>query len=392
MAPASTVGNDGLGPLFNARSCSACHAKDGRGKPPEQPSEAMVSLLLRLSVPGLDEHGGPLGDPVYGTQLQPLAILGIPAEGKPLVTYQETTGVFEDGEVYSLRQPSYSIEQLGYGSLATGLLISPRVGQFVFGLGLLETVTEATLLAHADENDSNGDGVSGRPNYVWNSALNAAALGRFGWKANVSTVFQQTAGAFLGDLGISSRVFPQHECSSAQTACLAAPRGDDEPEGHEINDQKLQAVADYMMLLAVPARRNVEDANVQRGENIFSSIGCAQCHRSTLQTGINEKFSELSNQTIYPYTDMLLHDMGPALADQRPDFMAQGSEWRTAPLWGIGLVKTVNGHTNFLHDGRARSLLEAILWHEGEAVSARDNVRRLPLVDRNALLSFLESL
>ena len=392
MAPSSTIGLDGLGPLFNARSCSGCHGKDGRGKPPNGPDEPMISMLLRLSVPGQDANGGPLGDPIYGTQLRPYAILGVPVEGTPVVRYQEIDGAFEDGESYTLRMPSYAITKPGYGVPSSALLVSPRVGPFVFGLGLLEAVAESTVREGADENDENGDGISGRPNLVWDVTRQSTVLGRFGWKANVPTVAHQTAGAFQGDMGISSAMFPAELCSPTQSACQAAATGGETPGEPEIDEKKLQATISYMQTLAVPARRNVTDPLVRRGEALFAEVGCANCHRDTLQTGILDDFPELSAQTIHPYTDLLLHDLGSELADGRPDYVATGNEWRTAPLWGIGLVKTVNGHTNFLHDGRARSLLEAILWHGGEAAPARDRVLHQAKPDRDALVRFLESL
>ena len=310
------------------------------------------------------------------------------AEAREEVTYEEEQGAFADGEPYTLARPVYRILDLADGPLAPGTMISPRVAPAVFGLGLLEAVDEATILAHADPEDADGDGISGRPNWVFDLRRDASVIGRFGWKANQPTLEQQTAGAFNGDMGITSSLLPDDDCTRVQTDCNEATSGG----SPEIEDAILASVVSYSHLLAVPARRHWKDAVVQQGRDTFVAIGCAACHLPKLTTGELEGFPELSRQTIRPYTDLLLHDMGPGLSDERPDFLATGSEWRTAPLWGIGLVRTVNRHTRFLHDGRARDLIEAVLWHGGEAERARDEFKNLPKAERDALLSFLESL
>jgi len=390
-APASTTQIDGLGPLFNATNCSACHFKDGRGRPPLDDSEPFTSLLLRLSIPGSDAQGGPLGDVNYGNQLQDNGILGVPAEARPRVRYTEQPGTFADGAPYSLRSPTYSFDQLAYGPLAADLQVSPRVAPAVFGLGLLEAIDEATLAALTDPDDKNGDGISGRFNHVWDVRKKALVVGRFGWKANQPSIAQQTSAAFQGDIGISSQDFPLESCTAPQTSCTAAKSGAD-ADGVELSPAFLASVVSYMHTLAVPARRNLEHADVVRGRALFTRAGCPGCHTPKLRTGELPGFPELSNQTIRPYTDLLLHDMGPLLADGRPDFEATANEWRTPPLWGIGLVSTVNEHSFFLHDGRARGLLEAVLFHGGEAVAARDAVLAFSLDERAALVAFLESL
>ena len=387
-APSSTEGSDGLGPVFNARSCSSCHFHDGRGRPPLDAEEPMVALLIRLSVPGTDSVGGPLAEPTYGGQLGPRAVLGVPPEGRAVATYEEEAGSFGDGDPYSLRIPSYELVELAFGPPDPEIETSPRVAPFLIGLGLLSAVEEETILALADEDDADGDGISGRPNRVWDRRAQATVLGRFGWKANQPTIEQQNAGAFVGDIGITSDLFPEQDCTESQEECRAAPSGGDP----ELDDLKLDRVTFYTHLLAVPARRDVEDPAVRHGEGLFASIGCASCHAPTLTTGELEAFPELSDQTIHPYTDLLLHDMGEALADHRPDFEADGFEWRTPPLWGIGLVETVNDHSLFLHDGRARGLAEAILWHGGEAEASRERFRLLARADREVLIRFLESL
>lgn len=386
-APSSTTGQDGLGPTFNANSCSSCHFKDGRGAPPA-PSEEFVGLLVRLSIPGEDEHGGPVGDPNYGGQFNHRAILGVPAEGSSSVSYSELPGQFEDGTPFSLRQPSYDFTDLAFGPFAPGILFSARTAPFMIGLGLLEAVPEETLLALADEMDADGNGISGRPNRVWDPKSQSVTLGRFGWKANQPGLEQQNSGAFLGDLGITSPLGLAENCPPAQTACSEAVSGG----SPEIDQDKVDDVTYYSRLLAVPGRRAVNDAEVLRGKALFREAGCDGCHVPSLQTGVLDGFPEISGQSIRPYTDLLLHDMGEGLADQRPDFLATGNEWRTPPLWGIGLVSVVNRHTNFLHDGRARGLDEAILWHGGEAEAARQAFVSMSAQDRAALLSFVGDL
>lgn len=391
MAPASVADFDGLGPLFNANNCSACHFKDGRGRPPLTPDEPFSSMLIRLSVPGSDAEGAPLPEAHYGNQLQDNGVLGVQAEARPHVSYREQSGSFADGEPYSLRFPTYTFSELAYGPLAGDVQLSPRVAPAVFGLGLLTALADATIEALADPDDRDHDGISGRVNRVWDVRRGARVLGRFGWKANQPTIEQQSAGAFQGDMGITSSLFLAQPCTSAASDCLAAPSGASEGAG-ELADRLLTSVVDYMHTLAVPARRNLDDPLVKRGKALFRRAGCEGCHVPRLETGELAGFPELSGQTIRPYTDLLLHDMGPELADGRPDFDASGSEWRTPPLWGIGLVKTVNQHTFFLHDGRARSLLEAVLFHGGEAAAARDRVLAFSRDERAALVAFMESL
>jgi CxxC motif-containing protein (DUF1111 family) len=343
---------------------------------------------VRLSIPGQDAHGGPLDEPAYGGQFNHDAILGVSAEGRAEVSYEEVPGAYADGTAYSLRRPAYRFADLAFGPLDPRVLISPRTAPFMIGLGLLEAVGEEDILALADEVDADGDGISGRPNRVWDPKAQRTRLGRFGWKANQAGLEQQSAGAFLGDLGITSPLAPAENCPPAQTACAAAPSGG----APELDQEKLDEVTYYGHLLAVPARRDFEDPDVLRGKALLRDAGCAACHAPLLTTGTLDGFPELSGQTIRPFTDLLLHDLGEDLADGRPDFLADGREWRTPPLWGIGLVGVVNEHTLLLHDGRARGLAEAILWHGGEAERAREAFRAMPAGDRAALIRFLESL
>ncbi|HMQ56473.1 MAG TPA: di-heme oxidoredictase family protein [Anaerolineae bacterium] len=388
IAPASTTARDGLGPMFNSRSCAGCHFKDGRGRAPNVDGESPTGFLIRLSIPGASLHHAPVPEPTYGGQFQNEAIMGVPAEGKIKIEYQDVEGQFGDGSTYSLRQPTYTLTDLAYGEMHPEVMLSPRVANQMIGLGLLEAVPEATLLEFADPADRDGDGISGRPNYVWDAYNNQMAIGRFGWKANQPHLLQQVAGAFNGDMGITTDLFATDNCAATQPECQAAPHGG----APEIAADDLLKVVLYASALAVPARRNLDDPVVREGEAIFAAANCTACHSPVLETGVHPTIPALSYQTIQPYTDLLLHDMGDGLADHRPDFQASGSEWRTPPLWGIGLFETVNGHTNYLHDGRARNLMEAILWHGGEAEAAKEHVLGLSGAEREALIAFLKSL
>ncbi|MEM9481134.1 MAG: di-heme oxidoredictase family protein [Verrucomicrobiota bacterium] len=388
-APASTKGRDGLGPLFNARSCSSCHVQDGRGRPPTE-TESSVGLLIRLSLPGTNPHGGPRPHPVYGAQLQALALPDVEPEAKVEVKWNEVeTGAFPDGETFSLRRPEFTLRDFAYGTPEEELLQSPRVAPAVFGLGLLEAIPETDILKAADPDDEDGDGISGKANFVWDEKHQSKRLGRFGWKANQPDLHQQSASAFHGDIGIRTELFPGDTVTVSQREKIGKDLHEPEPEA---DARVLERVTTYLRCLAPPARRDVNDPVNLRGEQLFHELNCAKCHVPTNQTGEVEGFVELSGQTIHAYTDLLLHDMGEGLADGRPDFDASGREWRTTPLWGIGLQETVNGHTFFLHDGRARNLTEAILWHAGEAKESAKTFRKLSKEDREALLKFLNSL
>ncbi|MCY1405926.1 Di-heme oxidoreductase, putative peroxidase [compost metagenome] len=396
MAPATTTARDGLGPLYNTAACQNCHVKDGRGHPPEPDASNAVSMLVRLSIPARPgdeltlERQGVVPEPVYGGQLQDVAIPGVAPEGKVRIDYQSVPVTFKDGTVVELRKPILRITRLGYGPMHPDTLYSARVAPPMIGLGLLEAIPEEAILAHADPDDHDGDGIRGRPNRVWDDSRQQTVLGRFGWKAGQPTVAQQNAHAFLGDMGLTSDMLPDEDCSESQPACLQAPGGG-KPE---VSQRIFEQVAFYTRSLAVPARRNVDNGRVLAGKQLFNEAGCAGCHVAKFVTGSGDQVSgqEVAGQTIRPYTDLLLHDMGDGLADNRPEFQAGGRDWRTPPLWGIGLTEVVNGHTQYLHDGRARNLLEAVLWHGGEAEAARQRVLAFDAGERSALLQFLNSL
>jgi len=392
-APASTDARDGLGPLFNTNACQNCHVKDGRGHPPEHPDDNAVSMLVRLSIPPREDDAaiitrdGVLGDPNYGGQLQDFGLPGVPPEGQVRIEYEEREVTLNGGELVTLRKPAVHLDELAYGDLHEDVMLSARIAPPMIGLGLLEAIPEATLAALADPDDADGDGISGRRNRVWDVRAEKTVTGRFGWKAGQPTLEQQNASAFNGDMGLATTLFPHSNCTPGQLECRRRPAGG-EPE---VSDEILRQVTFYARNLAVPDRRDAGEPAVARGMRLFAGSGCAACHVPELETGDAED-PWLANQRIAPYTDLLLHDMGEGLADGRREFGATGREWRTPPLWGIGLTETVGGNAYFLHDGRARNLLEAILWHGGEAEAAREAVVDMSPGDRDALLAFLESL
>ncbi|MGE3476239.1 MAG: di-heme oxidoredictase family protein [Rhodospirillaceae bacterium] len=364
----------GLGPLFNRRSCVACHIGNGRGEPPAEASDQTRSLLIRLSLPGADATGGPRAHPAYGDQIQTDAVIGAQPEGRVRFHWMETRVALADGTVVLLRRPEIVLRDLAHGPLPAEIQMSARISPAVFGLGLLEGVSGETLIRMAREKKA--DGVRGRVNMVWDVHRKQAVPGRFGLKANQPTLRQQIAAALAGDMGITSSFLLSDECPAAAKDCR------DAGSAPEIADADFEALARYVAGLAPPPPRP-RDAVAAVGAKTFADIGCNACHRETL---------EARSGALAAYTDLLLHDMGDGLADGRPDFLAGGREWRTPPLWGIGLASTVNDTAAFLHDGRARTLAEAILWHGGEATTARDRFTRLSKGARDALLAFLGTL
>jgi CxxC motif-containing protein (DUF1111 family) len=404
-APASTQAADGLGPLYNARSCMACHPNNGRGVVPTRVDERSVALLFKVDVPpqysahNTDQYAeqeaqrasgriNNIAEPNYGLQLQNFGVPGHKAEAQLRVDYRPLPVTLADGSSVTLRQPQYRVEQLGYGPLHPEARLSPRLAPQLIGMGLLEAIPEAAIMAKADPQDSNNDGISGRANRVWSMSQQRMALGRFGHKAGVATVDEQSQLAFATDIGISTPLFPAGagDCTPKQSRCLQAPNGNSpQYDNLEAHQQVTDLVALYVRHLAVPAPRQTDSGTLAAGEALFNAIGCGSCHTPAYD-GV------LGYPRIAPYTDLLLHDMGEGLADHRPEGLANGREWRTAPLWGIGLTAAVSGGESYLHDGRAATLLEAILWHGGEAQSQRDAVAALSSEQRAQLLRFIESL
>lgn len=400
-APSSTQSADGLGPLFNARGCQDCHLKDGRGHPPAHEDDNAVSMFLRLSVPAITDAdkkiiadgGRVIPEPTYGGQLQDIAIPGMKREGRMVIDYADVPVTLAGGEVVTLRKPTYSVADLNYGPMRADALLSPRVAPPMIGLGLLEAISDEDILAHADPDDRDGDGISGRPNRVFSKMAGGITIGRFGWKAGQARVAEQSADAAAGDIGLSNpgAPFAWGDCTPAETACRNAPNGNNE-EGFEAPAEVMDLISFYAQNLAVPMRKNVGDTQVLRGKKLMYEAGCISCHTPKFATRKDYEVAALGGELIFPYSDLLLHDMGDGLADNRPEGQATGREWRTAPLWGLGYTKVVNGHTFLLHDGRARDVVEAILWHGGEAQKARDAFAALPKADRDAIVAFLNSL
>lgn len=372
----------GLGPVFNNVSCISCHHNDGKGTPTA--GFATSSLLFRLSLPGVDEHGGAVSVPGYGLQLQDQALFGVPCEAKVNITYSDVPVTYPDGSTTILRKPAYTVTDQ-YKPLPGNFLLSPRLAPPVFGAGLLENIPEQTILSYVDDKDANGDGITGKANYVYNPYTKKTELGRFGLKANTSSLLVQVATAYQQDMGVTSYV-------QGAESVFGQSQYDGKNDDPELPDSILNAVAFYVKTLAVPARRNTTDAEVKAGQTLFTQLNCSGCHRPTMQTGVDLNLSQISNQRIHPYTDLLVHDMGEGLADNRPDFLASGREWRTMPLWGIGLFEKTNGTPYYLHDGRARTIEEAILWHDGEAKKAKNAYMQLSKADRDRLIKFLQSL
>jgi len=383
-APASTAASDGLGPLFNARACQACHIKDGRGLPRDETGHH-ASLTFLLSA-AKDKAA-------LGVQIQDQAIAGQSPEA--LIEIRDTSWSvrLKGGEQVVLKTPAYHFTDPGTGA-ERPLTPSPRLAGPVFGMGLLDAIHPADLFALADPEDKDQDGISGRLNWV-EGQQGEKAIGRFGWRAETATLEQQITKALANDMGLSSSHHPAPwgDCTAIQTACRTAPHGDaDSFDTHEASDQMITLMAAYLRGLAVPKRRQAEAPDVLHGKKLFHQTGCASCHQPKFVTRNDPALGVHAYQLIWPYTDLLLHDMGPALADQPETPTADNREWRTPPLWGLGLTHTVNPAAGFLHDGRARTIQEAILWHGGEAQRARDIYTSLEPEERAALLKFLNSL
>ncbi|PWE42387.1 di-heme oxidoreductase family protein [Pseudomonas prosekii] len=398
IAPSTTTARDGLGPLFNTNACQNCHIKDGRGHPPTPDAANAVSMLVRLSIPDAPAYAkvieqlGVVPEPVYGGQFQDMSVPGVAPEGKVRVEYTPVPVRFKDGSEVELRKPTLQISQLGYGPMHPDTRFSARVAPPMIGLGLLEAIPDEAILANAQAQAKDHNGIAGRPNQVWDDKQQKTVLGRFGWKAGQPNLNQQNVHAFSGDMGLTTSLRPFDDCTETQTACKQAPNGNGADGEPEVSDNILRLVLFYSRNLAVPARREVNAPQVLAGKNLFFQAGCQSCHTPKYTTRADAAEPELANQVIRPYSDLLLHDMGDGLADNRTEFKASGRDWRTPPLWGIGLTQAVSGHTQFLHDGRARNLLEAVLWHGGEATAAQQQVLAFNAEQRAALLAFLNSL
>lgn len=379
--------SDGLGPLFNANSCASCHLNTGRRRVPPDGELVEPGLVIRIGIPGRDAvTGAALSEPVYGDQLQDRALSG-DAEGTAFTQYVTQFGTYPDGTQFELLWPTVNIRDRGFGPLQDLFQVSARIGPQMIGMGGLEAISIDDILAQADPSDSNGDGISGRMNLVWNPITETREYGRFGWKSNLATLELQSAQAFHGDMGITSTIFPFENCTESQTICDETPNGGTA----EVSDEKLADIVFYLRALAVPDRAEDLSDDVVEGEQLFTEVGCSSCHTPSYTTVADAAIPSMRSIEIRPYTDMLLHDLGFDMADDRPDFEANGNEWRTPPLWGLGSIP-VEGDRGLLHDGRARTLEEAILWHGGEGSFVRNNYMSLSAEQRDKVLAFLESL
>ncbi|HVZ71977.1 MAG TPA: di-heme oxidoredictase family protein [Polyangia bacterium] len=385
-------------PGFSSSSCFSCHHLDGKGQPADGTS--MGNTLLKLFSSADGKTSGP--DATYGTILDTQAPAGGTAEAAPSITWTTVPGTFADGTPFELRKPTFTAGTLRDGALGTTTHVSPRIPRPVFGLGLIEAVAPESIMALADPDDANHDGVSGRPNFITDTATGATLLGRFGWKAGTTSLREQAATAFVNDMGITSTAYPKHRCGANQAACTSAAGADTTPQ---LSDTDLDHIQSYLRSLSVPPRRNYEDPQAIAGKSIFEAIGCVKCHVQNLVTSSKAALPELRGIDIQPFSDLLLHDMGDGLADDAPveEGTATGREWRTAPLWGNGTGTAVmfpaidafdpNDHPPpggvYLHDGRARSITEAILWHGGEALPMREAFRNLSADARAQLLAYV---
>ncbi|MEO0973855.1 MAG: di-heme oxidoredictase family protein [Pseudomonadota bacterium] len=354
-------GHTGLGPLYNATSCADCHYRDGRGARDGGPTPLIYGLRDVPSVPAS-----------WGQQLQTFGA-GVSPEGAVSIEYREHEVHLGDGTSHTLRQPRYAL--VGRDDADA---LAPRTAPTLIGLGLLEAIAAADIVAAADPHDRDADGISGRVSWLPGTDSLAPVVGRFGWKATQRDLPEQIAKALAEDMGIDSRRW-------------VGTRGPT-----EITDQDFDRLVEYVRVLAPPAPRR-DDPLYTSGKAAFNALGCADCHRAewTLPQTVKAHAPWLppgvGGENIAPYTDLLLHDLGPALADG--DGQDERSrEWRTPPLWGLGLMSAVNGNLRLLHDGRAHSFEEAILWHGGEAREARAGFQALQAEQRRALLAFLESI
>ncbi|MCB1519662.1 MAG: thiol oxidoreductase [Hyphomicrobiaceae bacterium] len=418
-APDVSDGADGLGPLYNAASCAACHP--GAGRAGESAAGALGSgadgalgrgaasrpaRVLRLSRPRAltDSAAGKPGtsavtpvvpDPVYGLQLQDRAIAGYAAEGRLEIGSEESVVSYADGQSVTLKRPLPGIAAPAYGAPQAGLMLSLRRTPDIAGIGLVAAIDAADILAGADPDDRDGDGISGRAGGIA-SGGDVASLARFGWKASVASLAAQTSNALVLDMGLSSPGVARAygDCTVHQTACRTAPDGRSPAKGgHEVSGEEIALLVAFLDGLDAPAAGAT--AINSAGRRIFHGIGCAACHRPAFTTGVHPGRPGLTGRRVQLYSDLILHDMGAGLADGGPEGVASAREWRTTPLWGLG--RRVAGLTRddavgLLHDGRAASVAEAILWHGGEAWPARERFRQLSSADRTALLDFLEGL
>lgn len=386
-APASTQAADGLGPLFNARACISCHPGGGRGVPFDKLGATLPALLFRLG--GHNAAATEAGDPMYGQQIQVASVAGISAEGTAKVTFETSKITLGDGSVVELRRPVADVDKLAYGPLASTTVVSPRLATAIHGIGLIDRIPDSEILAEADPDDRDGDGISGRPNQVLDPVTGKLAIGRFGWKASQASVEAQDARALDLDIGLSNPLYKDSfgDCVAKQPECLKMPTGaSPQFENVEVSSSLTKLIDRFVGEAMLPP---MPKQDVEAGRAIFADAGCTACHSPSFALPAS---ADRPTHEIAPYTDLLLHDMGFGLADHMQESGASGKEWRTAPLWGIGQALRAGDAVGLLHDGRARNVLEAILWHDGEGAKARKHVEQLSVQDRQSLIDFIGSL
>jgi CxxC motif-containing protein (DUF1111 family) len=360
-----------LGPNFNNDSCGGCHFKNGRGEIKFSNRLPGSPMIIKVSLPGLNKDGSPKDVPGIGEQLQDQVLNGKTRFGIKL-QWKKLSGRYPDGTAFTLRSPilSYRIPNIDRKKIVDSLRMTPPV----VGMGLLDTVSDADIIAMSDPKDSNKDGISGKVSYVLDRKTKKKAIGRFGFRATHPNLEQQSAAALFHDMGLTNKLFKINR------------------QKQEISNEQLDRTVFYLQAAGVPKARNQDDPYVIAGKEVFQQLNCQGCHKMTLKTGASS-VPEIANQEIHPFTDLLLHDMGSGLADKRPEFSASGNEWRTTPLWGLGLHRSLTRKSpGYLHDGRARTIEEAILWHGGEAQKSREQFKALSIIQRDQLIKFLQSL
>ncbi|MCD4758413.1 MAG: thiol oxidoreductase [Arcobacteraceae bacterium] len=394
-APSATTARDGLGPLFNANTCISCHPKNGKGSIYNENGSISRSYIIRVSIPsnGSKQHqdilkfNGFVSEKTYGSQISINGSLNVPFEAKPLVAYKDITVTYPDGEIVTLKQPLHGVDHqltnLNYGKLHEKVSLSSRLAPALLGLGLLEQITDEQILANEDIDDINKDGISGKANIVYSPQDKTFKVGRYTYKASAPSVIHQSAAAANNDMSLTSPLFPNENCTNAQENCLKAPKGDamraDTP--FDLPIHRLESIAFYLKNLKIPKSTITEF----EGEKLFAQIGCIKCHIPS--------FNLANSYKVKPFTDMLLHDMGEGLSDGRVEFKATEQEWRTAPLWGIGKHKlTLKKEPELLHDGRAKTIEEAILWHGGEALKIKNDFMSLTKEQRNKVINYIKEL
>jgi len=385
-APSATTARDGLGPLFSANTCIHCHPNNSNGVVNDTNLNISRSLVMRLSVSNIKninnnliKTNGFLPEPTYGGQLSFNGTSDVNYEGGVDVEYTYIGSKYDDGEVYELRKPTFKLTNLQYGPLDKDINIAPHKALSLIGLGAIESISDKDILINEDIDDKNKDGISGKANWVYNPETNSTELGRFTWKGASASVKHQSANAAHNDMGLSNPLYPNHNCTDAQVECQNALKGHHD---FDLPMHRLDAITFYLKTLKIPLQR--KSANFDKGEKIFNDLGCVKCHVDSFNTS--------DGVEIKPYSDFLLHDMGEQLSDGHTIFMAEKNEFRTPPLWGLGLYKKASGELNLLHDGRARSIEEAILWHGGEASNSARAFKALEKKDRDYLVEFLNGI